>query len=77
MSISHILHLYKITDGAVVGPFEFFVEKAGRQFIALPVIMKAFTALVFSGAWLICAVADLFILLGNTFHCLPPIKICV
>jgi hypothetical protein len=68
MFISHIFHFYKITYRAVVGLFEFFIEKAGRQFIALPVIMKAFAALVFSGARFVRTVADLFVLCGNAFH---------
>jgi hypothetical protein len=38
-----------------------FVEKTGGKFVALPVIEQTFTAFMFPGAWLICAIAVQFV----------------
>jgi hypothetical protein len=61
-------HPDEICYRPVVGPLKLLVEKAGGQFPAFSVVMKALAAFIFSRAGVIGTVADLLVLLGNTLH---------
>lgn len=63
-----LMHPDKMRYGPVVGFFQFFREKACRQFPVSPVVVEAFTApaLFFTG--FVCAVAVFFELCLYAFH---------
>jgi hypothetical protein len=66
------MHLYEITDRAVVGPLKLGVEKTCRQLAVLAVIVQALAAFMLPLTRLIRAIAHLLIIFDNTIHGLPP-----
>jgi len=59
--LSPLLHSEKTAYGSVISFFDFPAEITGREFVALPVIMQAFAAFIFSRARLICAITVQFV----------------
>jgi len=60
--------LNKTGEGAVIAPFHFWSEDAGRKLVKLQVIDNALTALALSGARLIGTGAFGFIDFNLAFH---------
>jgi hypothetical protein len=71
-SCSQPSHLQKIAYGPVVDPLILSIEITGRQFVFIPVIVHAEAAFMLAFAWLISAIAHLFIVFVDTIHHLPP-----
>jgi hypothetical protein len=59
--------LNESSQGAVVGSFNIIGEKAGGQFLIVPVILQAFTASSFAAAGFPGAIASLQVLFALTF----------
>jgi hypothetical protein len=65
---SSLVHPDEIAYRAVICFFDFFCEKASRQFSHAPVVMETFTAPVLSVTRLIGAIAVLHEFFLNAFH---------
>jgi len=68
VSILLFLHPDKIKHRPVIGLFKLLVEKAGGQFPAFSVVVKALAAFIFSRARVISTVAYVLIFFSNTLH---------
>jgi len=62
------VHPEEIFDRTVIGALELLIEKARRQFIVFPVIMKTFAAFMLPFTGTVGAIAIFLVALCYAFH---------